>query len=35
MSLFTSFSFAMALYLAFVERQVRYARAEPAVSSTS
>jgi hypothetical protein len=41
MSLFTSLAFAMAFYLAFVERQIRYSRAdpaepvEPAVSSTS
>lgn len=30
MSLFTSLAFAMALYLAFVERQVRYGREEAA-----
>jgi hypothetical protein len=30
MSLFTSLAFSMAIYLAFVERQVRYARAEAA-----
>jgi hypothetical protein len=30
MSLFTSLAFAMAMYLAFVERQVRYAREEVA-----
>jgi hypothetical protein len=36
MSLFTSFAFSMAWYLAFVERQIRYTRAEsPALSSTS
>jgi len=35
MSLFTSLAFAMAFYLAFVERQIRYRRAEPAVSKTS
>ena len=35
MSLFTSLAFAMALYLAFVERSVRYARARPAASSTA
>ena len=36
MSLFTSFAFSMALYLAFVERQIRYSRAEaPALSSTA
>jgi Terpene cyclase DEP1 len=34
MSLFTSLAFAVAIYLAFVERQVRYERAE-AVSKTS
>jgi hypothetical protein len=34
MSLFTSLAFSMALYLAFVERQVRYAR-EEALSRTS
>jgi hypothetical protein len=33
MSLFTSLAFSMALYLAFVERQVRYSR--PAASSTA
>jgi drug/metabolite transporter (DMT)-like permease len=35
MSLFTSLAFAVAFYLAFVERQIRYSRAEPAASSTS
>jgi hypothetical protein len=35
MSLFTSLAFAVAFYLAFVERQIRYNREEPAVSSTS
>jgi hypothetical protein len=35
MSLFTSLAFSVALYLAFVERQVRYNRAELATSSTS
>ena len=36
MSLFTSFAFSMAWYLAFVERQIRYARAaSPALSSTA
>jgi SNF family Na+-dependent transporter len=40
MSLFTSFAFAMAFYLAFVERQIRYSRAvapapAPAASSTA
>jgi hypothetical protein len=35
MSLFTSLAFSMAMYLAFVERQVRSDRAELAVSSTS
>jgi hypothetical protein len=35
MSLFTSLAFSMALYLAFVERQLRYDRAELTVSSTS
>jgi hypothetical protein len=34
MSLFTSLAFSVALYLAFVERQIRYSRAE-ASSSTS
>ena len=34
MSLFTSFAFSMAAYLAFVERQIRYRRS-PAMSSTS
>jgi Terpene cyclase DEP1 len=35
MSLFTSLAFSMAVFLAFVERQNRHARAEPARSSTS
>jgi hypothetical protein len=35
MSLFTSLAFSMAFYLAFVERQIRYSRQEPALSSTS
>ncbi|MGO9027946.1 MAG: DUF2834 domain-containing protein [Acidimicrobiales bacterium] len=35
MSLFTSLAFAVAMYLAFVERQIRYNRAECAVSSTA
>ncbi|HWE67543.1 MAG TPA: DUF2834 domain-containing protein [Acidimicrobiales bacterium] len=36
MSLFTSLAFSMAMYLAFVERQIRYNReAEPAASSTA
>lgn len=35
MSLFTSLAFSMATYLAFVERQIRYSRAEVAVSRTS
>jgi hypothetical protein len=35
MSLFTSLAFSVAFYLAFVERQIRYSRAAPAVSSTS
>jgi hypothetical protein len=35
MSLFTSLAFSMAVYLAFVERQIRYNREEPAASSTS
>ena len=35
MSLFTSLAFSVALYLAFVERQVRYNRAELAASRTS
>ena len=34
MSLFTSLAFAVAMYLAFVERQIRYVRV-PAESSTS
>ena len=34
-SLFTSLAFAMAMYLAFVERQVRYGRERPAASSTA
>jgi hypothetical protein len=35
MSLFTSLAFSMAMYLAFVERQIRYNRAESASSSTA
>jgi hypothetical protein len=35
MSLFTSLAFSVAVYLAFVERQIRYNRVEPADSSTS
>jgi len=35
MSLFTSLAFSIALYLAFVERQIRYTAAELAASSTS
>ena len=35
MSLFTSLAFAMAAYLALVERQVRYARTRPASSRTA
>jgi hypothetical protein len=35
MSLFTSLAFSVALYLAFVERQIRYSRVEPFASSTS
>jgi hypothetical protein len=35
MSLFTSFAFSMAMYLAFVERQIRYNRAEAAASRTA
>ena len=35
MSLFTSLAFAMAMYLAFVERQVRYARRRSAASNTA
>jgi hypothetical protein len=35
MSLFTSLAFAMAFYLAFVERQIRYNREEVVASSTS
>jgi hypothetical protein len=35
MSLFTSLAFSMAIYLAFVERQIRYNRDEPAASSTA
>lgn len=35
MSLFTSLAFAMAFYLAFVERQLRYNRERSAVSSTA
>jgi len=35
MSLFTSLAFSMAMYLAFVERQIRYNRAEGSASSTA
>ena len=35
MSLFTSLAFAMAIYLAFVERQTRYARDRSLASSTA
>ena len=35
MSLFTSLAFAMAIYLAFVERQIRYLREESAASKTA
>ena len=35
MSLFTSLAFSMALYLAFVERQIRYVREESAASKTA
>jgi hypothetical protein len=35
MSLFTSLAFAMAMYLAFVERQVRYVRERSAASRTA
>ena len=35
MSLFTSLAFAMAFYLAFVERQLRYTRTASVASSTS
>ena len=35
MSLFTSLAFSIAVYLAFVERQLRYNRSELAVSSTA
>jgi hypothetical protein len=35
MSLFTSLAFSMAMYLAFVERQVRYARERAAASRTA
>ncbi len=35
MSLFTSLAFAMAMYLAFVERQIRYERGRSAASSTA
>jgi hypothetical protein len=35
MSLFTSLAFSMAVYLAFVERQVRYDREPSAASSTA
>ncbi|HEX7460453.1 MAG TPA: DUF2834 domain-containing protein [Acidimicrobiales bacterium] len=34
-SLFTSLAFAVAFYLAVVERQIRYSRVEPAESSTA
>ena len=35
MSLFTSLAFSVAVYLAFVERQIRYDRAKVAASSTA
>jgi hypothetical protein len=35
MSLFTSLAFSVAMYLAFVERQLRYNRVQPAASSTA
>ena len=35
MSLFTSLAFSMAMYLAFVERSVRYARVRSAASNTA
>jgi hypothetical protein len=35
MSLFTSLAFSVAMYLAFVERQIRYNRAAPAASKTA
>jgi len=35
MSLFTSLAFSMAMFLAFVERQIRYNRAEASASSTA
>jgi Terpene cyclase DEP1 len=35
MSLFTSLAFSMAMFLAFVERQIRYNRAEVSASSTA
>jgi hypothetical protein len=35
MSLFTSLAFSVAMYLAFVERQIRYNRVELAASSTA
>jgi Terpene cyclase DEP1 len=35
MSLFTSLAFSVAMFLAFMERQFRYNRAEPAAPSTS
>jgi hypothetical protein len=35
MSLFTSLAFSVAMYLAFVERQIRYNRVEPAASRTA
>jgi len=35
MSLFTSLAFSMAIYLAFVERQIRFSRKEPLTASAS
>jgi glycopeptide antibiotics resistance protein len=35
MSLFTSLAFSMAMYLAFVERQIRYTQDQPVASRTS
>ena len=35
MSLFTSLAFSVAMYLAFVERQIRYNRAEEPESALS
>ncbi len=35
MSLFTSLAFSMAMYLAFVERQIRFSRAEPVDAGAS